>query len=279
MSRLIVIVLYCLAHSAFAQSLPREQRTPGGVALISLPGMTAPVAEFMGQRVAIVQNKEDWTAIVGLPLALKPGKHSLQIVDRGVTHLVQFDVQDKAYPTQRLTVPNQRQVTPNPDDMIRIQSEQVRTRAALTRFTTELPANFALSTPVEGRQSPSFGSRRIFNGEPRNPHAGMDIAASTGTPIKSPAPGVVVETGDFFFNGNTVFVDHGHGLVTLYCHLSSIAVQPGDRVKPGDLLGQVGATGRVTGPHLHWGVGLNGVMVDPSLLLAPSQPTPKPVGK
>jgi murein DD-endopeptidase MepM/ murein hydrolase activator NlpD len=180
---------------------------------------------------------------------------------------IAFQVKSKKYRTQYLTIQDQRKVEPNPEDLKRIATETARSDAALSRFTADESAPLELVAPIEGVRSDSFGSRRVFNGQPRNPHTGMDIAAPRGTPIHAPAAGKVVEAGEFFFNGNTLYIDHGNGLVTMYCHLDTVAVKTGDVVKAGDLLGTVGSTGRVTGPHLHWGIALNRAMVDPALFL------------
>jgi len=178
-----------------------------------------------------------------------------------------LEVQAKAYETQYLTIENTRQVNPDPADLERIDAERQRIEAALAGWRQADPLRQPFQLPVDGRRSSSFGSRRFFNGQPRRPHSGMDIAADEGTPIRSPAEGLVVEIGDYFFNGNTVFLDHGQGLVTMYCHLSRVEVRPGQALAAGEVLGRVGSTGRVTGPHLHWSVSLNRVMVDPALLL------------
>ena len=124
-----------------------------------------------------------------------------------------------------------------------------------------------MRVPVPGPRSSSFGLRRVFNGPARSPHNGMDIAAPTGTPITSPLPGRVIDTGDYFFSGRSVWLDHGSGLLSFYCHLDTLGCNLGQTLAIGEVLGTVGATGRVTGPHLHWSVMLNRAYVDPALFI------------
>lgn len=266
--RIAVCFLAAALSTSAAFALPRESRVPGGIAHIEIPSDAGvPVAKFQGRRVAVVRDEQRWIAIVGIPLDVAPGEHKIS-VDTGKRKLdVPFLVSEKSYRTQHLTIKDQKKVTPDPKDLERIAEETKRSDIALSRFT-ELPSPvLQLVAPIEGKRSDSYGSRRFFNGQPRKPHSGMDIAAPKGTPIISPAAGVVVEVGDFFFNGNTVFIDHGAGLITMYCHLDRIDVKVGDQLQTGDRIGTVGATGRVTGPHLHWGVSLNRAMVDPALFL------------
>lgn len=260
------LAMLSVAHAALV--LPKENRVPGGIALVPVPGAdTAPTVIFNTHRVAVVRKDDRWIAVVGIPLAEKPGELKVKVSTPDGTTEVPFSIKDKSYRTQNITVKNQRHVDPNPTDLKRIAGETKRSDAALSTFTPTATPSLQLASPVEGVRSDSYGSRRVFNGQPRNPHSGMDIAAPKGTPIRSPAAGTVVEAGDFFFNGNTLYIDHGDGLVTMYCHLDTIKVKIGDRLATGDLIGTVGATGRVTGPHLHWGVALNRAMVDPALFL------------
>ncbi len=262
-------VLMLLAGQAHALALPKESRVPGGLAILSLDVPAAPVPRVMynGHRAPVLRDGERWIALVGLPLATKIGKHAAEAYLGGSKQVLDFEVKPKKYEEQRLTVTNDRQVNPNPDDLKRIGADSKRTEAALTRYTTDLEPSLAFLTPVPGKRSNSFGFRRFFNEQPRNPHSGMDISGNLGEPVKVVASGVVVDVGDFFFNGNTVFVDHGRGVLTMYLHLSRIDVKPGDRVAAGDVVGLLGATGRVTGPHLHFGVAVNRAMVDPALFL------------
>ncbi len=170
------------------------------------------------------------------------------------------------YDEQRLNV-DRKYVDPGQEALERIFAEREIIDAALNGWREASLADVSLQVPVGGRRSSSFGLRRFFNDQPRSPHKGMDIAANSGTPINAPMSGVVTATGNYFFNGNTVIIDHGQGLISLYCHLSEIDVDEGESVSTGAAIGKVGATGRVTGAHLHFATYLNGTAVDPALLL------------
>jgi murein DD-endopeptidase MepM/ murein hydrolase activator NlpD len=260
--------LILITANTQAITLPKESRVPGGIAIITLPNsVQAPQVKYGNYRVTVIKDQQKWLALVGIPLTAQPGQQALQINSDGKNSELHFTIKNKQYRTEKVTLTNQRQVNPNAEDLKRIEAESLRTEAALTHYTESFAPDFNLLPPINGKRSPTFGFRRIFNGEARNPHSGMDIPAASGTPIHSPADGIITEVGEFFFNGNTVFIDHGYGLATMYCHLSRIDVKIGQQVKRGEVIGLVGATGRVTGPHLHFGIGLNRAMVDPALFL------------
>lgn len=258
--------------------LPRSRAVPGGVVVLPLGAAPQPPrASYAGTPVLVVGTPARWTAVVGLALDTAPGRASI-LVQRGdaAPQPVDFTVRPAAYAVQRLTV-EPRTVELSPQDLARHEREREHLRAVIATRSERPPATLRLVPPTPGPRSSSFGLRRVFNGQPRAPHSGMDIAAPAGTPVRAAAPGRVIDTGDYFFNGHTVWIDHGGGLLTMVCHLQSIGVKPGDRVAAGDAVGTVGATGRATGPHLHWSVSLNGAMVDPALFVA--RPGTPPQGR
>ncbi|MEE4618876.1 peptidoglycan DD-metalloendopeptidase family protein [Pseudomonas alliivorans] len=264
-------LLLCLpvqADSFITRALNKP--VPGGVAVIDLgTGAQAPTATYQGKRVLVVKEQGTrWLAIVGIPLTVKPGTEQIASGGRSLS----FTVGTKKYPEQRITLKNKRQVNPNPEDNKRIEGELAEQIRAYRSFSPGTPSNLILDKPVNGPLSSKFGVRRFFNGEERNPHAGLDFAVPAGTPIKSPAAGKVILIGDYFFNGNTVFVDHGQGFISMFCHMSKINVKQGDLVLRGGVVGEVGATGRATGPHMHWNVSLNDARVDPAIFIGAFQP-------
>ncbi|MDH5784832.1 MAG: peptidoglycan DD-metalloendopeptidase family protein [Chromatiales bacterium] len=265
----LIVMLSLLPVVTLAQPLPRESAVPGGIAIIDLgESATKPQASYENRKVLVTRYNQQWLALVGLSLSAKPGAHILNTTIAGEEGTLEFLVSEKKYEEQHITLKNKRMVNPYEKDLERIRSDQARSRKAFASWDASREAMLDFATPVEGRLSGTFGKKRYFNEQPRKPHSGMDIAAATGTPIIAPAAGTIIETGDYFFNGNTVFIDHGEGLITMFCHMDSIGVKVGQQVARGEAVGAVGMTGRVTGPHLHWTISLNNNRVDPALFLS-----------
>ena len=257
------------AALALDAGLPRSHAVPGGVATIALGASPQrPAVRAGGVPVLVTGDPAGWTAVVGIALSAKPGKGEIVVARAGrPDERRTYAIAPARYAEQRLKVAPS-QVDLSAEDLARYERERAHLAQVIATWADEVPATLRMRQPVPGARSSSFGLRRVFNGQPRSPHGGMDIAAPAGTPVTAAAAGRVIDTGDYFFNGNTVWLDHGSGLLTMYAHLESVAVRPGDTVAPGDVIGAVGATGRVTGPHLHWSVSLNRAMVDPALFLA-----------
>jgi murein DD-endopeptidase MepM/ murein hydrolase activator NlpD len=277
-ARRTALLACALVGCASAATLPEQRAVPGGVVLLAVnvpatrEGESSAPKVYFGDAPVLVLHSipghtGQWLAVVGIPLSQEPGTLQLHIGGPGAVDTVQkFEVRQAHYRTQRLTVAPS-QVDLSSADLKRVDGEHERIHAALASYSPGVPATLRLHAPIAGERSSSFGLRRYFNGAARDPHSGMDIAAAVGTPVHASADGVVIDTGEYFFNGNTVLLDHGSGLITMYCHLSKIGVKLGQRVRADEVIGAVGATGRVTGPHLHFGVALNRAFVDPALFL------------
>ena len=298
-----------VSRSQATLPFPMSRAVPGGVAVVPLgAARRAPKAIWNGIPVLVTGSSSGWFAVLGIPLHTLQDRLVLEVQDTvpGATRAgnqastrdkskardvettapagkvpseasstglrrIDVPIQPHQYAEQHLKVaPGQ--VTLSKEVLSRHLRERKQSARVMATWTEPVPASLQLHQPVPGVRSSSFGLRRFFNGQSRNPHGGMDIAAPVGTPVKAAAPGVVIDTGDYFFNGNTVWVDHGAGLLTMYCHLDRIRARVGQRVRTGDVIGTVGKTGRVTGPHLHWSVCLNRTMVDPALFLKAEQP-------
>jgi murein DD-endopeptidase MepM/ murein hydrolase activator NlpD len=217
-----------------------------------------------------------WQVLIGVDLDVPPGRHIVSIAGTDATQTFTTTrtlvVTTRTFPTRRLTV-EPKYVEPPPDVTARIAAEARRLNGIWASRSLDRLWSGAFVVPVPDRANSAFGSRSVFNGQPRSPHGGADFASPSGRLVRAPNGGRVVLAEELYFTGQSVVVDHGLGLVSLFAHLSSIAVQPGTVLSAGDTIGRVGATGRVTGPHLHWTVRLAGTRVDPlSLVDVTAQP-------
>lgn len=246
-----------------------HHNVPGGIVIIPLgidTANTQPRVVWDDKPIATLASRTTWVAVLGVPLNTKPGTHHVTVDDGKESYRLAFDVIATRYEEQRITLKNNSKVNPAPLDRKRINRESARL-GKVKRIRTDSLNAIDFIWPVEGPISSTFGLRRFFNDQPRRPHGGIDIAMPTGTAIIAPADGTIIDTGEYFFNGNSVFIEHGLGVQTFYAHMDSISVEIGDEVKQGDAIGTVGETGRVTGAHLHWSLGLNGTWVNPMLVL------------
>ena len=264
-SRLLLAALL-LPLAALATEAPSE--APGRVARVPLGQASPPPQAFLdGRRLMVRRENGEWFAIAGIPLSAQAGSTlRVEVVRDGKREVRPVKVIAKKYPTQTLSVPADQATLP-PEQIARYEEQRAHFASMLRIFSEVDLESLEMLQPVEGRRSPTFGFRRIINGMARSPHGGMDIAAPEGTPILAAIAGRVVDTGEYLFLGRTITLDHGQGMLTLYAHLSAVSVSVGDTVAAGAKIGEVGSTGRATGPHVHFSVYLNGTAVDPAIFL------------
>ena len=270
------------ASTNLATKLPRALAVPGGIAIVKVADaqtqLIPPTVSSDGKRVWTVNQNGAWFAVVGLPLSIKPGEHTIDINHDGQTkpQKISFVVKDKKYAVQRLTISNKAMVDPPPEVQDRIEKESKHLAKVRATFSASTATQGAFSLPADGRLSSKFGLGRVLNGQVRSPHAGLDLAIGVGTPVVAAADGVLLDADDYYYCGKTAFIDHGNGLISMHCHLNEFVAKVGDVVKRGDVIGKSGVTGRITGPHLHWSIYLNAVSVDPELFLNQAVTEKKP---
>jgi hypothetical protein len=266
----VFLLTSLFAVSGYA-ALPESSSVPGGVAVIPLAkvvyGKDAPRAWLDTQPVLVAADNAVWYAVVGLSLTTKPGRLALRVQNGGGERSVEIEVGDKAYPEQHITLKDKGKVQLSPENLARSEREIKEIIKYKHHWHATRETDLAFIVPAIGPYTGHFGMRRFFNGEARAPHAGLDVAVERGTQVVASGAGTVLAVGDYFFNGQTIFLDHGNGLITMYCHMDRLDVQAGNVVAKGQPIGLSGMTGRATGPHLHWSVVLNGTMVDPELFI------------
>jgi murein DD-endopeptidase MepM/ murein hydrolase activator NlpD len=282
--RVTAFVAALIGASALAQAqespalrtlLSAEAAGPGDilrlVASCSCEAAEASATVF-GRPVPLTRIGDRWQALIGIDLDVAPGTYPVQVAltPAGASSIASthtLKVVEKQFRVRRLSVAPAF-VNPPAGELARIEQDAVALQSIFEAAATPLQWHGAFQAPVTERPNSSFGSRSVYNGQPRSPHSGTDFGAKAGTPVAAPASGRVVLAKPLYFTGNTVVLDHGLGLYSLLAHLQEISVQEGDQVSRGHIVGLVGGTGRVTAPHLHWSVRLNNARVDPLSLLA-----------
>ncbi len=259
-----IITLLCLPIPARALTL-EGHLVQGGIAIGNVDPATT--VHFHGKAVRV---SADGLFVIGFARNAEPETVVELHLPSGTVEKHPLTIEKRTYDIQRIDGLPPRKVSPSPEDQKRINKDRALVKKARQMDDARTDFVQPFIWPVIGRISGVYGSQRILNGKPKWPHYGVDIAAPTGTPVKAPADGVVsLAHNDMFYSGGTLIVDHGHGLSTTYMHLHKILVEDGQPVKQGDVIAQVGATGRVTGPHLHWGMNWFDTRLDPSLLVPP----------
>jgi len=271
----LALFSYPIASLAVSASSFSGSPVPGGVAIVDLGPLTEsrPQARYGSKNILVIQQDGHWKGVVGLSLKTLPGDYIVRYQDTanpGKDKEVAIKVEPKIYPEQRIKMKQKKYVSPDKEQLARIKKEK-KHMGKLFKIWRDTKVSIDLAWPVDGPVSSPFGLRRFFNDQPRNPHSGLDIAAPEGTDIVLPLHGEIIDIGDYYFNGKTVFVDHGQGMISMFNHLSKITVKEGDKLLKGEKIGEVGKTGRVTGPHLHWSLSLNETRVDPLLFLPPRE--------
>jgi murein DD-endopeptidase MepM/ murein hydrolase activator NlpD len=249
---------------------------PGEVVIVGVQTSASPVtvrATAFGHSIRFFPNETDgiWRGLIGIDLTTEPGEYPVAVrvttlEGETVRRTYVLAVSPKEFPTRHLTV-SPSFVNPPPEVLDRLQRESRQVADIFRISSADRQWSGPFLAPVPGQSTSSFGRRSVFNGESRSPHSGADFRATEGTHIEAPNAGTVVLADNQYFSGNVVIIDHGWGLYSYFAHLSAIDVTEGDTVTLGQVVGKVGATGRVTGPHLHWTVRLNEARVDPLSLM------------
>jgi len=284
----IILVLFVLAAAGmllsqnieetdYSQYLSFDCRSfqPGEVLWVrfqDLPEINSVQIHFLGKTYHLARHSDEFVTPIGLDLGIQPGTHPIKgIVGKAdgtgqrFSHTIQ--IEPKEFPVKKLWV-EEKFVTPPPEVTERIQRESQLLSSIYSVFTEEWLGEGKFFIPCEGDIYPNFGQRRIFNNKPRSQHSGIDIASPQGMPVKASNSGQVVLASHLYFSGKTVMLDHGLGVLSIYCHFSEITVETGQEVEKGEIIGKIGSTGRVTGPHLHWSIKIRGSRVDPNSLLS-----------